>query len=128
VVARLSEQLGVRAPTRRKDEVFERTTQTIELPDYNGIARTRKVEHRLKLGTIVSDSTHHIAVGSFDGGFCQRIFLERGGLLAFGDTHISNLHSSISLSILFSVKKHANCVKYKQITSEGEGEISPFGD
>jgi len=85
----------------RFDEVFERTTQAIEPPDHNGIARTRKVEHRLKLGTIIPDSTHHISVGSFDGGFRQRIFLERGGLLTFGDAHLSNLHSTISSQSFF---------------------------
>src|SRR2546421_8483657 len=57
----------------RFDEVFERTTQAIEPPDHNSITRTRKVEHRLKLGTIIPHSTHHISVGSFDGGFRQRI-------------------------------------------------------
>src|SRR6266852_6393757 len=81
--------------------VCERTTQAIEPPDHNGIARTRKVEHRLKLGTIIPDSTHHISVGSFDGGFRQRIFLKRGGLLTFGDAHISKLHSTISSQSFF---------------------------
>src|SRR5207302_8089204 len=85
----------------RFDEVFERTTQAIEPPDHNSIARTRKVEHRLKLGTIIPDSTHHISVGSFDKSFRSRIFLECGSLLAFGDAHISNLHSTISSQSFF---------------------------
>src|SRR2546421_6491918 len=85
----------------RFDEVFERTTQAIEPPDHNRITRTRKVEHRLKLGSIIPDSTHHVSVGSFDGGFRQRIFLERGSLLTFRDAHISNLHSTISSHSFF---------------------------
>src|SRR2546421_3321345 len=87
----------------RFDEVFERTTQAIEPPDHNRITRTRKVEHRLKLGSIIPDSTHHVSVGSFDGGFRQRIFLERGSLLTFGDAHISNLHRTISSHSFFQV-------------------------
>src|SRR5712691_1707789 len=87
----------------RFDEVFERTTQAIESPDHNSITRTRKVEHCLKLGSIIPDSTHHISVGSFDGCFRQCIFLERGGLLTFGDAHISNLHSTISSHSFFSM-------------------------
>src|SRR6266702_7152867 len=85
----------------RFDEVFERTTQAIEPPDHTGITRTRKVEHRMKLGTIIPDSTHHIPVRSFDGGFRQRIFQEGGGLLTFGDAHLSNLQSTISSHSFF---------------------------
>ena len=77
--------------------------QAIEPPDHDRIAWTRKVEHRLKLGSIIPGSTHHVSVGSFDGGFRQRIFLERGGLLTFGDAHISNLHSTISSHSFFSM-------------------------
>src|SRR5712691_8051997 len=100
----------------RFDEVFERTTQAIEPPDHNRITRTRKVEHRLKLGSIIPHSTHHISVGSFDGGFRQRIFLERGGLLTFGDAHLSNLHSTISSQSFFSmvlVRLYGNSWKWQ---------------
>src|SRR2546421_13006957 len=85
----------------RFDEVLERTTQAIEPPDHNGITGTRKVEHCLKLGTIIPHSTHHISVGSFDGGFRQRVFLEHGSLLTFRDAHISNLHCTISSHSFF---------------------------
>src|SRR2546429_5895121 len=93
------------------DEVFEGTTQAIEPPDHNRIARTRKVEHRLKLGSIIPDSTHHVSVGSFYGGFRQRIFLERGSLLTFRDAHISNLHSTISSHSFFSVRFWFDCME-----------------
>src|SRR5947207_2068318 len=85
----------------RFDEVFERTTQAIEPPDHNRITRARKVEHCLKLGSIIPYSTHHVSVGSFDGGFRQRIFLEHGSLLTFRDAHITNLHSAISSQSFF---------------------------
>src|SRR5205823_11436396 len=47
-----------------------------------------------------------------------RIFLERGGLLAFGDAHISNLHSTISSQSFFCmvlVRLYGNSWKWQQL-------------
>src|SRR6266699_3610464 len=103
----------------RFDEVFERTTQAIEPPNHNRITRTRKVEHRLKVGTIIPHSTHHISIGSFDGGFRQRVFLERGGLPTLGDAHLSNLHSTISSHSFFSIWFWFDCTE-----THGNGNYS----
>src|SRR6202011_3757724 len=86
------------------------------------------------LGTIIPDSTHHISVGSFDSGFHQRIFLERGGLLTFGDAHITNLHRTISSHSFFSmvlVRLYGNSWKWQLLRryfAEWNNRMDQFGE
>ena len=92
-------------PSDRLDQVWERSPETIELPDDEGVPRADVAERLLETWPIGLGAAGGVGEDPLAAGLFQRILLEREGLIMGGDAGIANKHGSI-VSQLVTLHKH----------------------
>jgi hypothetical protein len=92
-------------PSDRLYKVWERSPETIELPDHERVTRADVAECLFQAITLSGGAAGGIGEDAIATGLCERILLECEGLIMGGDACIAKKHAPI-VSQLVTLHKH----------------------